>query len=76
MKALLLGTVLAMSLHTGVQTQYSEDGDLFRLVNRSGIAWYCIIKLGDGSVFERILYAGRHTPWYSRRGGWSWSCDG
>jgi len=69
---LALATVAA----TGVETDYSEDGAWWRLVNHDESAWYCTIQLGNGDRFEKILYAGRSTRWYPRRGGFSWSCEG
>ncbi len=73
MKALLLALSL---VSVGIFVEYSEDGVWFRIVNDDDSAWYCTITLGDGKTFEKIIYAGHTSPWYSRRGGWSYSCEG
>jgi len=68
--------LLAASVWVGVTTEYSEDGAWFRLTNTDERAYYCTIQLGDGDTFEKIVYPGRTTAWYPRRGGFSWNCEG
>jgi len=54
---------------------YSDDGTMFRIFNPDNRAYYCIITLGTDYPFEKIVYPGQYTRWYSMRGGYSWDCE-
>jgi hypothetical protein len=70
----VVGIVWATVASARPITQYSPDGDMWRLVNHDRRAYYCWITLGDGSQFEKVIYANTATRWYSTRGGFVWDC--
>lgn len=57
------------------ETEYNKEGTHFRVHNPDERAYYCVITLANGDIFEKILYPGMTTRWYSMRGGYSWDCE-
>lgn len=55
-------------------TEFSANGMYFRIYNPDDRAYYCMIWAGD-EEYEKIVYPGQYTRWYSMRGGYSWDCE-
>ncbi len=68
---LLLMTMPAMA---NPFVEMSYDGGWWRIHNPDPIAYYCWIALGTGEQFEKIVYPGSYTRWYSTWRGFKWEC--
>jgi hypothetical protein len=68
--ALLLATIQEDMVH-----EVSEDGEFFRLHNIGSQAYYCWIE-APGGPYERMMYAGKYSPWYRLEQFVSWECEG
>jgi hypothetical protein len=69
--------LIAFSMGAYARPEYifSPDGMYFRIVNPDARAYYCIITLGDGAEFEKVIYPGQSSRWYSMRGGYIVDCS-
>jgi hypothetical protein len=55
--------------------EFNPEGTHFRIYNPDARAYYCVITLGDGREFEKIVYPGQYTRWYAMRGGYATDCS-